>query len=823
MIAEVAVPVPVGEGFHYTVPEDLVERLRVGHAVSVSFGRRQMTGYVLSLGAEAPEGRKLKAIDGLAQADVLFPASLVPLFRWASRYYCHPLGDVVRTALPSATRSASRAVVRLLPAGQEALAASRAGPAEALLRRLVASPAGAVSRGGLKRELGDIDGSLRKAEAASWVEVGQEEGAAAAKVRVEEVFALARTARAIRTSFPRVGPVRDRLIDYLDRFGPIPAGQLREAFPTGAGPLRQLREAGALVVSERQVTLRAADAAAIRDADRVVHPPTADQEAALAVLLPAVRQKSFSPFLLQGVTGSGKTEVYLRLASEVLSDGGSAVLLVPEIGLTPQFLARFRARFGEDVVGALHSGLTRRERYDEWLRIVRGQARLVIGPRSAVFAPVEGLRLVVVDEEHDTSYKQDDGLRYHARDMALVRAQKAGAVVVLGSATPSLESVRNAQEGRFSLLLLPRRVADRPLPRVEIVDLRQYPVEDPDAPGASLSPPLRAALEDNLAAQGQTILLLNRRGFATTVLCTACGLHLRCPDCDVSKTYHGRRHQVLCHWCGAADRLPKSCPACGDPQALKLVGRGTERLEEEMLALWPELRIDRMDADTTTSKGAHRRILDRFREGEVDVLVGTQMVAKGHDFPRVTLVGALHADAALHLPDFRASERTFQLVAQVAGRAGRGDRPGKVLVQSYHPGHHAIRLALEHDFDGFAERELRFRKGLWYPPYARLVLFRVSATNEAKGSEAARKARQSVEEASRGLVTGPGQLRVLGPAAAPMYRVRGRFRWQVLVKGAHPGLVGALLDNAGTKLVAEIKAMGGGCRLAIDRDPQSLM
>ena len=635
---------------------------------------------------------------------------------------------------------------------------------------------------------------------------------------------MAVSSRQARDHFPRRGAVRDRHIDYIERFGPISASELREAFPTSSSPLKQLRDADLLTVELREVHVDAAERVTLREEDRIVPEPTTEQAASLKTVFSALDAHSFSSILLHGVTGSGKTEVYLRAAARVLESGGGAILLVPEIGLTPQFLGRFRARFGDEMVGVLHSGLSARQRFDEWMRIRRGEARLVVGPRSAVFAPVHSLRLIVVDEEHDGSYKQEEGLRYNARDVALVRARQTGALCILGSATPSLESLRNVVDGRYVLESLSQRVGGRPLPTVELVDLREHPVKEPDAPGAAISPPLKEAILRNHEEGGQAILLLNRRGFATTVLCTSCGVHFRCEDCDVSMTYHGRRNAVLCHWCGSNRPLPSSCPSCGDSDGLDLVGRGTERIEEEMRALWPDIRVDRMDADTTRSRSGHRRILDRFRRGDVDVLVGTQMVAKGHDFPRVTLVGVLHADAALHLPDFRASERTFQLVAQVAGRAGRGERPGRVLVQTWHPEHHAIRLALKHDFESFSSRELRFRKGLWYPPYARLAMFRISSKNEREGLALARQVRERVEGVGSRVVTERGQLRVLGPSPSPMYRVKGRFRWQVLVKAIDHSVMGRLLREIDLgALRAQLQGRRSSSKVVLDRDPVSML
>jgi primosomal protein N' (replication factor Y) len=786
-----------------------------------------MTGYIVELLDGPVDDRPLKDVLGVGDDGPLFPAELVPLYRWIARYYAHPLGEVVRTALPGSTRTATRATLHLAPAGFAALSAGATAldpEAHALLRRLEAATGHSLTLRALKREDRAFVGpALRRAEKAGWVLQTQEEAHRAVTVRKEAYYALATSLPRARGAFPRPGPVRDRVMEYIARFAPVSHTELKDAFPSLTAHLRALADKELLAIDEREVRSDAAEVVRIDEADRVPRPPTATQREALATLAAAVDARRYAGFLLHGVTGSGKTEVYLQTASRVLDAGGGAIFLVPEIGLTPQFLSRFRARFGDDTVGVLHSGLTERERFDEWRRIGVGRARLVIGPRSAVFAPVQDLRLVVVDEEHDNSYKQEEGLRYNARDVALARCAMAGAVAVLGSATPSLESLQLTRQGKLGLIEMPERVSGHGMPPVEVIDLRHYPADDPDSPGALLSPPLRDALEDNLAARGQTILLLNRRGFATVVLCTSCGTHFRCEDCDVSMTYHGRRHQVVCHWCGKTHPMPDLCPACQGRDTLRLTGRGTERLEEELLALWPSMRVDRMDADTTRSRSSHRRILDRFRDGEVDVLVGTQMVAKGHDFPRVTLVGVLHGDAALHLPDVRAAERTFQLIAQVAGRAGRADRAGRVLVQSWHPDHHAIRRAAEHDFAGFVAREMPLREGLGYPPYWRMTMFRISSPEEALSHKAAWLTKELIDRAGQ-VVTGPGgRMRVRGPAPAPMYRVRGRYRWQILVTASDHAGMGRLLHAIAEAVHDVGRTVGKDTRVVIDRDPVGML
>src|SRR6266536_1859551 len=448
-----------------------------------------------------------------------------------------------------------------------------------------------------------------------------------------------------------------------------------------------------------------------------------DQAAARDVLAAALEAREFAPFLLHGVTGSGKTEVYLRAIAKVRASGRGALVLVPEIALTPQLAGRFRARFGADVA-LLHSGLSDAERHAEWLRLRHGEARICVGVRSAIFAPVQDLAMVVVDEEHDPSFKQEDGPGYQARDLAVVRAKQAGAACVLGSATPSLESLENARRGRYRLLELPLRVDDRPLPAVEVVDLAR--LRRGGRPLGLVSPPLAAALEATLAARQQAILFLNRRGFQTLVVCEACGREERCESCSVSLTYHRRRGVLLCHYCGRVERVTPACPACGGPR--RGIGVGTEQVEAAVRQLLPAARVARLDRDAVGSADDVAAVLARFANREVDVLVGTQMVTKGHDFPGVTLVGVVLADVALALPDFRAAERTFQLLAQVAGRAGRGAEPGRVLVQTYAPEHYSIRCAARHDYAAFVAGELASRRALGWPPFARLLAVRVEGS-----------------------------------------------------------------------------------------------
>jgi primosomal protein N' (replication factor Y) len=563
----------------------------------------------------------------------------------------------------------------------------------------------------------------------------------------------------------------------------------------------------------RETRPRAGSAAATEAAGPSLN---AHQAQALAALGAALAARSFSPFVLQGITGSGKTEVYLRLIALARAAGRGSLVLVPEIALTPQLAARFRARFGDDVA-VLHSGLQPAERRMAWRRLRAGAVSIALGARSAIFAPVRELGVLVIDEEHDASFKQDKGVPYNARDLALVRGQRAGAVVVLGSATPSLESFQNAALGRYRRLLLPVRAnpsaATRALPPVEIVDLRR---ESPMADGL-FSKRLLDAVKATVAAGEQAILFLNRRGFAPVVLCRGCGFVLRCPDCAVSFTYHRQGDRLVCHYCARIRGLPRACPSCSEPR-LEPLGVGTERVEGILRSYLPNARIARLDRDVAGGSGRGatiERVLASVAERRIDVLVGTQMVTKGHDFPGVTLVGVLLPDQGMHLPDFRAAERTFQLLEQVAGRAGRAEREGRVMVQTFNPEHPAIECLRTHDYERFVQTEVRARREAGYPPAVRALALRL------EGRQAA-AVRTSAEEVARLLLAlaNPGPppgLRLLGPAEAPIPLIRGVHRWQIWIFASEARLIAAAAQRAlAAKLVA-------GVRLRVDVDPQSVL
>jgi primosomal protein N' (replication factor Y) len=591
--------------------------------------------------------------------------------------------------------------------------------------------------------------------------------------------------------------------------GATPVAKLAERWTSARSAVKRLAAAGLVALEEREsLPDPFFDEPAPRD---VPHDATPSQAAAIRAIEGALKEPAAATFLLHGVTGSGKTEVYLRAIAAARDAKRGSIVLVPEIALTPQLVGRFRARFGDDVA-VLHSALTPRERYGMWHRLRSGAVDVAIGARSALFAPVRALGLVIVDEEHDPSFKQEEGVRYHARDMAIWRAHRVGGVCVLGSATPSLESEQLARTGRAVKLRLPDRARAQPLPRVEIVDLRRIG----PGPGGDkrISVALYRAIEEALRAREQVILFLNRRGFAPAVRCEACGQLAACDSCSVALTFHKRAGVVRCHYCDFEARLEARCPKCG-AEALALEGLGTEKLEETLATALPGARVARLDRDVASGRKIEA-VLARMRAREIDILVGTQMVAKGHDLPNVTLVGVVNADAALSIPDYRAGERAFQLLVQVAGRAGRGDAPGRVLVQTWDPDHPAIALGARHDVDAFLERELADRRELGYPPLTRAALVRVDGVDE-------NEARSACDRLARlALASEPvrrGAVQVQGPSAAPIARVRARYRFRVMLRAPErPPLraVLAAIDDARATLPR-------GVRAVIDVDPVQLL
>jgi primosomal protein N' (replication factor Y) (superfamily II helicase) len=574
---------------------------------------------------------------------------------------------------------------------------------------------------------------------------------------------------------PNLSAKQEAILRHLREAGrPVEVRQLQRQANSGSGPVKALLEKKLIRRVQRRVEqfdpLAGAGESQAPAGPITLNP---DQERAWSVLEPALTNGGFHAFLLHGVTGSGKTEIYLRAIEEVVRRGKEALVLVPEISLTPQTVARFRERCAE--VAVLHSHLGDAERGAHWRRIAQGKAQVIVGARSAVFAPARRLGLIVIDEEHEHTFKQETTPRYHGRDVAVMRARLEDVPILLGSATPSLESWHNAQRGQYTLLSLPQRVLELPMPQVGLIDLRHQGPQR--GRPAALSEPLVQAMRQALAEGGQVMLLLNRRGFATHVQCPSCGHVESCRFCDLALTYHKQRDLLLCHYCGYEQEPPQNCPLCGQ-SAVRYQGLGTEKLEGEIQARFPGYVVRRMDSDTMRRPGSHGRVLGAFRRGEIHILLGTQMIAKGLDFPNVTLVGVVNADVALHVPDFRSAERTFQLLSQVAGRAGRGPRGGRVLVQTFTPDHPCIALAAAHDYSGFVAGELAHRKAHNYPPYQRMGRIIIRSQEQQAGAEFAERMAGAFQSALQALsAKGPAEVRLLGPAEAPVFRLKGYYRF----------------------------------------------
>jgi primosomal protein N' (replication factor Y) len=784
-LVSVALPVPFQAPFTYRLPAG-VPVLERGVRVLVPFGSRRMIGVVVGPAAEA-EGRTLKEVARVLDESPLVEPALLDLATWMADHYLAPPGECYRLVLPPAGVRASRAVVRLVKRGEIA--------DDPVLRHLQDGP---LRLSALGKRLGrDPQGSVLRLRRAGVVEVEQAIDAPG--------FREVRVAVLVDPPFVPRGRAQAEVLERLRAAGGrARVADLVRGRPSLRGAVDRLAEKGGLRLEDER-DVRTPGSLPVREAEAVT--PTADQEAALAPLVAAVRHRAFRPFLLHGVTGSGKTEVYFRAVHAALARGLGAIVLVPEIGLTPMLLRAARARFG-NTVSVLHSELSAGERHDQWWRIREGDARVAIGARSAVFAPVPDLGLVVVDEEHDGSYKQDESPRYHGRDVAVMRARLEGCPAMLGSATPSVESHANALRGKYERLLLPRRIGPQGLPTVEIVDRRKVLRAGGDP---ILSPALRDALALRLTRREQSLVLLNRRGYATSLLCRECGQEAMCPNCSVTLTLHQGGRSALCHYCGHETKAPTACPSCRGAY-LRLTGFGTERVVEAIHAALPAARIERLDRDRVRRRGVLAQTLAAFEKGEIDVLVGTQMIAKGHDFPHVTLVGVVDADVGLGIPDFRSAERTFQLLTQVAGRAGRGEAAGEVILQTYMPDHYALGHACEQDYEAFFEREMEFRRTMGYPPVTALVNVIVQAQDAAKGATEA-DALGRVLRASAG-----GRYRVLGPAHAPLARLRNEHRFQVLLKGHRPSMREAVR--------AAMTARYGGQRwpgVAVDVDPLTVM
>jgi len=805
----VAVSVGIKETFFYTVAEDIASAACVGSRVLVPFRNRKVTGYILEE-VTRDNNQALKHLLEVLDPEPLFHEQLVPFFEWLARYYNHPIGQVIQSALPGGLNAGFFKTAFLTEKGSEVLRSEGVDPEQ---RKALVW----VRNNPHKR----LPWPVRKVyglEKKGWLVIQEHTkkgrtGALMRKfVRPKKGIELASVIEENRGVLRAKNEIE--FLKTVFHYDAAPLGRLAEDFSNGVYLANKWINKGVLEGYKGPVYRDPAG-------DIIFQSPVPErlnehQSHALIHIKECLDSKTFSSCLLYGVTGSGKTEVYYRAAEHTIENGGQAILIVPEIALAMYIEGIFRSRLG-DRIAIYHSGLSQGERYDQWMRMVRGEADLVIGARSALFAPLPRLGLIIVDEEHDYAYKQENIPRYQARDAAVVRAKMESIVVILGSGTPSVQSFHNAITGKYDLIAMPDRVEQRPKPDVEIVDMKV--LTEKGLKNEIISPRLKDALAQNLTAGDQSLLFLNRRGFHSLYLCWSCGQSIRCPNCDVALTYHLRENRLVCHYCGFHSETYIKCPSCGK-DGLKAYGCGTEKLEQELKRLFPDAHVARMDTDTTRKKGQAFRILKSFSDRKIDILVGTQMITKGYDFPNVTVVGVVAADLSLGFPDFRAGERTFQVLSQFAGRAGRGDKKGKVIIQTFNPDHYAIRTANAHDYRSFFEKETQLRKQLGYPPFSHLASLRLLGNNKTKTAEVAQDFTLQIKGILNNWPKRGKEIQVLGPVEATVSRIKGKYRWQILVKSVSVSLLQYFLNEV-DRLSKQV-LRSSGVNLISDMDPYQM-
>jgi primosomal protein N' (replication factor Y) len=783
----VALAVPLRTTFTYAVPEAMRGTVQPGSRVLVPFRKKTMVGVVVELVESPPPGTKIREITRILDFIPALTPKLIELAQWIAGYYLAPVGEVFRAMLPPVVDLKSQRQIILTEAGREVAESLSGGElshglvcAEVELLAKLAKKKGVLQIGPAAK-LGVDTAALQKLQRRGLIEIRESIEGRKRKVQRIVTWKMSAASSSLSENEERI-----RGLLEAER-GPLPLPQLLKLTKVIRSQIERMLRDGLLESWEEPID------SAEDPFDVGYTPPAhelnAEQESALKAIRARFELGEFGVLLLHGVTGSGKTEVYMRAVQETLARGKTAIILVPEIALTLWIGRQCRAWFGArfEGVAILHSALSDVERAREWWRLRNGEARVVVGTRSAIFAPLENVGLIIVDEEQENSYKQEETPRYHGRDVAIVRAKMEGAVAVLGSATPSMETYHHARNGKYELLTLASRVAERPLASVEIVDLREEFQQTHQT--SPISAALHAGIQECLTSGTQALVLINRRGYSWSVLCRSCGASVQCVNCSISMTHHKQRNRLECHYCGSIQQIPKVCPKC-QSKYVYFFGEGSEHLEERLRKEFPGARIARLDRDTARTKRQYQEMLGAFASGALDVLVGTQMLAKGHDFQRVTLVGVVGADSSLSLPDFRAAERTFQLLTQVAGRAGRGELKGRVLIQTFYPEHYAIQDAVKQDYAAFFERELHFRRMMAYPPFTSLANVIVRDTSLEK---AIRWSRQLSEYFSP---HDGSSVRVLGPATAPLARLKKEHRFQFLLKSPRRSVLTKLLSGA---------------------------
>jgi len=767
----VAIAVPIDQAYTYQVPEIFENACRTGVRVMVPFGRQTLSGYCLERTSEVNVDKIKNILDVLDETPLFYP-DILPLFKWMAQYYSFPIGQVIKSCLPDGLSVITSNTAIITASGREILLSDKISPIEQQVLKYLDKGRQPLKniRKHMKNKL--PMSCIKRLEQLEYIQIEKKDirGSAAPKY-IQYVRSLQ------KSDMDSLTKRQQELLLMINQADEISVSDIKnEGFSQQL--LKKIAAKGFITFFEKELYRDPFGETISPDTSLPI--PTTYQAEAIRTIDQQIGQ-NFQVFLLYGVTGSGKTEVYMRITDAALSKSKTALILVPEIALITQVERQFRARFG-DCVAVLHSRLSNGERFDQWMRIVRKQAQIVIGARSAVFAPLENIGIIIVDEEHDGSYKQSTQFRYHGRDVATMRGKMAHAVVVLGSATPSIQNYYHGTQNKYKILKLPHRIHNRPMPNIQVVDLKQ----NLGMRGIRriITPTLEYALKKTFENKQQSLLFLNRRGFATLPVCAQCGETMMCKNCDIAMIFHKNIGAYKCHYCGFTRPHNTPCPNCASG-TLKQLGYGTQRLEQDVKALFPDARVARMDQDTTQKKGSMIQILKDLRDHHIDILVGTQMIVKGHDFPNITMVGIICADLSLNFPDFRSGELTFQLLAQVAGRAGRGENPGHVILQTYNPYHFIIQTAKKQDYEAFFNYEIQFRKNLNYPPHARLIQLTIAGADEEHTATYASHVGQYCQKVKTASQAFTHAIEILGPVIAPVSRLANRFRWHILLKSRY--------------------------------------